>query len=272
MVAPTKTRSPNYPAMSLQEAIAKVAAIYKKEYNHLVAREVVAKHIGYGGINGASATALSTLAKYGLLESTRDQVRVTPRAVAIIELKPGNPERADAIREAAFAPALYAELHNQFGNRLPSDDNFRMFLIRRGFNPKAVGEVIRAYRDTMAFVGEEGAGLSTDHEDVDDVEDEAPMEATRTQETGSRSQGTPFAPMDDAQDVKTLRFPIGDDLDVYTTFKGNVTAEALDAYIQILRLTLRMPETSSYRQEQPVPARTVRPMLSSSRDDSEEAG
>lgn len=242
---PTKTRSPNYPGMNLQEAIAKVAAIYKKEYNHPVAREVVAKHIGYGGINGASATAISTLVKYGLLEPTsREQVRVTSRAMTIIELKSGNPDRIGAIREAAFEPPLYTELHDQFGNRLPSDDNFRMYLIKRGFNPKAVGEVIRAYRDTMAFVDEEGAGLSSGFEPEDETEDEAPMDTMRTPVNPLSRSPVPFAPQTAISPLTTfdvnaeeLTFRLATDSRAKVIFSGEVTQEAIAKLIALLELS-----------------------------------
>jgi len=274
MVTSGKVRSPNYPSLSLREAVAKVEAMYKKEYTNFTPREVAATRLGYGSLNGASASAISALLKYGLLEhgKGREQVRVTQRAVDIILTTLGHPERVAAIQAAAFAPALFAELRNQFGEKLPSDESLRLQLIKRGFNPRYVGEVIHAYRDTIAFVDEEGANPSAPVGDVDDREDEAPMETVRMQEPVSRSQSMSLAPIDEAPGVKTLRFPIGDDLDIQTTFKGNITPEAFEDYIQILRLTLRMPKITEQRTERPVSARTVRPMLEPSYDDAEDAG
>ena len=278
MATSSKVRSPNYPSLSLREAVHRVDGIYKREYTNYVPREVAATRLGYGTLNGASASAISALVKYGLLEQGkgREQVRVTQRALEIILTKPGNPDRIAAIQEAALEPPLFTDLHEQFGERPPSDENLRLQLIRRGFNPRSVGDVIRAYRDTMAFVDEEGASLSTPDEDVDEAEDEAPMETPRTSAEPAYPKAQlrfPVAerfPVADDPDTKTLAFPIGNDLQVFTAFKGQVTDESLDAYIQILRLTLGMPERKGQNGEPHLAVRTMQPMLESGHGDGQE--
>jgi hypothetical protein len=272
--AQTKSqRSPNYPSMSLPEAIAKVTAIYRKEHTYWMDRATAVNHMGYGSVNGASATALSTLIKYGLLEYSKgkEEVRVTDRAFDIAELKPGDPARATAIRQAAFTPPLFAELYNQFRDRLPSDENLRVQLLRRGFIPRAVGDVIRAYRDTMAFVDDEGASPSTDHEDVGEEEEEAPMEMRTLADAAYPKTRLPLttAALVDDPDTKTLHFPIGNDLQVHTMFKGQVTPQSLNAYIQILRLTLGMPEDAAL-ERLTAHTQTASHLIESEHDDGQE--
>jgi hypothetical protein len=156
-----KVRSPNYPAISLADAIPKIRAVHEKEFNHPATREVIAKAMGYGGLNGASSTVISALSKYGLLEPAgNERYRVSANAVDIILHKKGDSERAAAIERCAFSPPLFEELRGAYPNSLPSDENLRVYLIKKGFNPKSVGDVIRAYRDTIELVTEETKNYS----------------------------------------------------------------------------------------------------------------
>src|SRR5690348_4606768 len=97
-----RVRSPNYPAFSLPEALARIKTIHTAEQHLAAPKEVIAKHLGYNGLNGASLKAISALTKYGLLDETQgDKLKVSPLAISI--LFPGKGDnRAAAIREAAF--------------------------------------------------------------------------------------------------------------------------------------------------------------------------
>ena len=111
-----RIRSPNYPAISLPDAVTKVTTLYRAIHTHAAPRAVVAKGMGYNTLNGASATAISALHKYGLLERIGDEIKVSERALSI--LHPHTPqEKADAIRAAAGEPALFAELNERFPGR-----------------------------------------------------------------------------------------------------------------------------------------------------------
>ncbi len=169
-----KTRSPNYPVLNLEEALGRVREIYKKQHTHPATREVIAKLIGYSSLNGASGTVISALGKYGLLEGRNDQLRVTPLALDLILHRKGDPEYTDALRTAAFLPALFSELRDQYPGRLPSEHSLRAALIKRGFNPNAVDDAIRNYRDTLAFVDAETEGADTDY--PDESPPEVPMQ------------------------------------------------------------------------------------------------
>ena len=147
----TRVRSPNYPQISLPDAITRVASIFSKEHKHPAPREVIVKDMGFNGIHGNSLGALSALSKYGLLERDGQDYRVSERAIAIIH--PLDEEsKAAALREAAQAPALFAEIFEQFKGQLPSDENLRAYLIRKGFAESALTPVIDSLRETMQFV------------------------------------------------------------------------------------------------------------------------
>src|ERR1700722_19088161 len=96
-----KTRSPQYPAIGLKEAIDKLDGIYKHDYQNPIPRSVIAEHMGYQSLNGKSLGVLSALLKYGLLEGRGDASRVSDLGVQIIAHPPGTKEHAEALKEAA---------------------------------------------------------------------------------------------------------------------------------------------------------------------------
>lgn len=149
-----RVRSPNYPALSLPESIEKIGVLYRNIHTHAAPREVIAKNMGYNTLNGASASAVSALSKYGLLEKVGDGLKVSERALRI--LHPHSPvERAQAIREAAREPQLFGELAERFPGKIPNDELLRNYLLRKGFALSAVGAVILAYRETSEFAERE---------------------------------------------------------------------------------------------------------------------
>lgn len=149
-----RIRSPNYPALSLPVAIDRVTALYKAMHTHAGPREVIAKGMGFNTLNGASATAISALHKYGLLEKQGDDIKVSERALRI--LHPNSPqEKAEAVREAAFDPPLFAELADRFPDKLPNEELLRNYLVRKGFVPAAAQTVLLSYRETSELVDRE---------------------------------------------------------------------------------------------------------------------
>lgn len=151
-----RSRSPNYPALSLPDAIEKVTVLYKNLHTHSAPREVVAKGMGYQSLSGASATAISALAKYGLIERSGEELKVSERALRIIH--PNTPtERSEAINEAARDPALFSELFERFDGRMPNEDLLRNYLARKSFVPAAISMIVLGFRETLEFVRQESS-------------------------------------------------------------------------------------------------------------------
>lgn len=166
-----KQRSPNYPGLSIQKALGKAEAVYRAEHTHPAPRDVVAKHLGYGSLNGSSLTAIGALNHYGLLEAAGEGLRVSDDAVTIFELPPTEVAHRQALTRCAFKPSLFEELRSQFGDKLPSEANLRHALIKKGFIPSAADGVIRVFRENLEVVGVAGNGY---HE-----EEEPPMQAAQ---------------------------------------------------------------------------------------------
>jgi hypothetical protein len=180
-----KARSPAYPSIGLREAVERVAAVYQQDYQNPIPKTVVAQHMGYVGLNGKSLGVLSSLSKYGLLEGRGDESRVSDLAVRIIAHPSASPERAQALQQAAAAPALFAELDGRFQGGRASDQAIRSFLLTQKFIPPAADIAIRSYRETKQFIEAETVGIG--EIEADDGES-APVPVLPL---GSSRDGTP---------------------------------------------------------------------------------
>lgn len=153
-----KTRSPEYPAISLKEAIDRVKMVYGKDYQNRLPKKVIAEHMGYKGLSGASLPIISALTKYGLLDGRGDETRVSDLAVALIAHAPGTPERTAALHTASSLPELFVELDKRFPDGKASDQALRSYLLTSKFIPGAADAAIRSYRDTKQLVDAESGG------------------------------------------------------------------------------------------------------------------
>lgn len=190
-MATRRPRSPRYPQLPLREAIDRVGKVYRANRAYKVEKESVAKALGYGSVNGASVSLIGTLKSYGLLREDKEGVQVTENAVTILRAPDGDPEKAEALRNAAFEPKIFADLREAYGenlDELPIETTLQYRLEKRGFLEKAAVEVIRTYRDNLEFVSEESA----EYTDVDDPVDEPPAEVPEMQP--ARTMETPLSP------------------------------------------------------------------------------
>lgn len=232
LMSKSRLRSPNYPSMSLPDAIARVKAIYEKELTNVASREVMIKAMGYSGINGASATAFSALTKYNLISSVAsDEYKISEDGLNTLLYSRGEPSRLEAIERAAFAPQLFSELREQYPDALPSDENLTANLVKRGFNPKSVAEVIRNYRETIEFVRTEGGSVQSSSTAQPPVIRQDQVSSTDlTNVVSTLPVGRELADSD-------LTFRISRNLDVAINFNGEVTVEAIEKLISLLNLS-----------------------------------
>jgi len=147
-----RVRSPNYPALSLPEAIKLVTAVQAAEQHLAAPKEVVAKHLGYSSYHGKAGRVVSALENYGLLEEVSgDKVKVSDLAMSI--LFPATPEeKRAALNTAAYNHPLFAAIRDEWQGSRPSDENLRVYLIRRKFGADALDRVIEVYKETMDLV------------------------------------------------------------------------------------------------------------------------
>jgi hypothetical protein len=150
-----KARGRGYPAFGLGEAIQKAKQLYARDGKAAVSSEAAVQAWNYKGLNGASLRALAALRQYGLLDApSAKTVKLSPTALTILLEPENSPERAEAIREAATRPAVFAELNEQYGEDLPSDPAIVSHLVRNeNFSEDAAKSLIAAYRDTLDLAG-----------------------------------------------------------------------------------------------------------------------
>lgn len=176
----SRIRSPNYPAFSLPEAIERIKVVYEKEQHLAAPKTVIAKHLGYSSISGASQKTVSAISKYGLIEEAgNDKFRVSSLAVSI--LHPSNDEeKANAIREAAYKPDLFQEISAEWEGKIPSDENLKSYLLKRNFAMEAIPKVIKSYRDTIDLVTRESGVYPVENGAVTPKMQEKPTMQTQT--------------------------------------------------------------------------------------------
>jgi len=236
-----KARSPGYPTIGLSEAIEKIKAVYAKDYQNKITRQIAAEHMGYRSLNGKSLGVLSAVGKFGLLEGRGDDNRVSDLALAIIAHPPGAPERAKAIVEAARRPELFAELDARFPGGKASEGTIRSFLMTKKFIPLAADAAIRSYRETKALVNEEAAAYNGD-DPSQSGSDEGAMIAAGTDSVQPRKG--PLAPiggvLTQPGEREFLRGPLSRDATYRLVVSGEIGAKELARIIKVLTLQKEM--------------------------------
>jgi hypothetical protein len=155
-----RVRSPNYPALSLPEAIKAVTTIQTAEQHLAAPKEVAAKHLGYTSYHGLAKRIISALENYGLLEDAGgDKVKVSSLAMAIL-YPSTQEEKQTAINEAAAKHPLFTAIKDEWQGARPSDENLRVYLIRRKFATDALDRVIQIYRETIDLVTPNSEGYT----------------------------------------------------------------------------------------------------------------
>jgi hypothetical protein len=255
-------RSPNYPQFSLREALDKVRKVYEAEHTHPAAKEVIVQDLGYSGLNGASAVAIGSLNRYGLLEQAGEGLRVSDAAVAALELSKGDPTHDSALRSLALTPTLFAELNRQFGNRLPSETSLRHSLIKQGFLPKAAEDVIRIYRDNLELVGEDSNEYNESIQTQNSYTESRPTESGHVAPT--RAIGGVSSGVDGLQSLPSsalrgersagekdeLRFRLSPNSIANVVFDGPITQQAVAKLIALLELSKdTFPELAEWKED-----------------------
>jgi hypothetical protein len=144
----TRMRSPNYPAISLGEAIALVRRLYDAEKRSVVSPHVAAEALGYQGMSGPARSRLSALRKYGLVDDERDGIRVSNRALNLLLHEADAPEYLEAAREAALEPEIFRDIFDSHYES--SDSNLRNHLIiKLGFSDGGAKHFVKAFRETL---------------------------------------------------------------------------------------------------------------------------
>lgn len=168
-----KVRSPNYPNIPLSVALEAVRPAFKKENRNKMSRSVLAGHLGYTSLNGRALGKLGAIRAYGLIEGSGEELRISDDAIMALNAPDGSPDRQTALARMASKPTLFQELRKDFPDDLPSIENVRYSLVKRGFTDTAAGKAAQSFLSSMKLA----AGVTDDYnpaESDDDAEDDAP--------------------------------------------------------------------------------------------------
>lgn len=153
----TMKRSPAYPAINLQTAIARAKEFYDQEKDSWTNISVAVGHWGYKDKSSPGHRIISSLKQYGLMEEQEDRtgedrlVRLTQRAKEIIlDDRPDSEERLENIRNAALRPTIFKTLWEKYKDA--SDSNLAYYLkVKEDFNPKVVDDLIKVWRQNFTY-------------------------------------------------------------------------------------------------------------------------
>lgn len=159
-------RSPPFPYIGLGRALAKTEQLYNAVRHHAAALPTAAKAWETGPKSSATLQSTGALIQYGLLddEGSGDnrKIKLTPLALKIVmDKRPDSQDRTAAMKEAALAPKVFAELFEQYGTAQDIDDallihTLTMERVQQGkapYSEDSAKDVVRVYRDTLAYAG-----------------------------------------------------------------------------------------------------------------------
>ena len=240
-----KMRSPNYPAIGLEDAIKAVGMIWDAEKRTAVPIEVLSKALGYKGVSGPVRTKVAALRKYGLLEQSGGNYRVSDLAMQIIHGQDHSEERSNALVEAATRPEIFKELRET--HLEGSDEALKSYLlVRKGFSEAGAKQLIKTFRETMD-VAEAASGGNIPHRGKEENEDKV-MGATETGVqafVSNRKQNPNVRSLQIQTDVrKTFTWPLSKGVTAEVRFTGGeVQPSHLDLLAKYLELAKSAIET-----------------------------
>jgi hypothetical protein len=148
-----KRKSPRHPSWNLEIAIKQAIEVYNKEKRNFAPMDIVAKHLGYSGINnGAALTAFSTLAQFGLLVRTPDGRGSTPAELEKFLFAPSQEIKNEILLIWAKNPQIFQKIIEKYPDNLPSEATLIYELIEWGFSPKAAKICADSFIETVDFI------------------------------------------------------------------------------------------------------------------------
>ncbi len=225
------------PTISIEEAIERTRMIYDLVQDHLAEKLVLADAMNYRSLHGSYYAAMNALAQYELMETIGNQHKLSAYALEILQTPKGDTERSEIIKKVAFAPQLFDELHNQYGDALVDDDKLKAFF-RKRLSPSKVDDTIRAYRGTIEFIKKETEGSNI--ESLEEMNSEVTMQSQTFKHNSDASRnGLPLSSSDEKKETE-LKFMDSGGYEVLVRFNGIVTSERLQDLIEFAQFQKKM--------------------------------
>lgn len=148
-----RNRSPNYPYLSLPEAINKTCIVLEKDKLSPTSPEVIAGHLGYAKLHGTSRRVLSAMKEYGLLEDAGNKrFRVSNLGYRLCKNNDSPTEREKFLKEAAMKPFIFRAVIEHFKGDIPSPATVEDYLVlEKEFSPDGASSFQKVLRETTEF-------------------------------------------------------------------------------------------------------------------------
>lgn len=242
----SRHRSPNYPALSLSEAIDRVRLLYDADKRAGAPVEAALRHLGFSGKNGRALVVLSALKKFGLIEDTNGRITPTQLAVTLLAYPEGDPRRSEALRSAALSPYIYRSLVERYGESgLPSDPTLHAELeVDFSFNPSAIPDFIKGFRETLSTAGivvggsDKGDEVETGalRHNAEQTTERLPWAAQNVNHGTSEPANAQPLLFSEAR-TSQLHFRISQNAEATVQFQGEITQQAVNKLIALLEIT-----------------------------------
>jgi len=154
MVEATRKKSPRFPTVTLEDSLEKALKIYEKEMTYDVDVNTAARHAGYkDATSGASIQVLASLGYYGLIIKRGDGTVAVAPEVREFRNTPNEQEKKNLLVKWLKAPNIFRELlEDDYPQGLPSDQNVRYALTKKGFTDKGADECVKVFKKSVEFV------------------------------------------------------------------------------------------------------------------------
>jgi hypothetical protein len=233
-----RDRSPNYPYLTLPNALARAHQFYGHEKRGSAAIPVVAKHWDYSAKSSGLIQSIAALKSYGLMD---EEGRGADRRVKLSELalrilldqRPDSPERDECMQRAARMPAIAQRILEKFPDDVPSEHNLEHFLIfDLKFNPESAKAAVRGFIENADFSGLYRSGSIS----ASTVRTGEPVKEAVSPSVGQ------FAVKSPSSTYAAVERIIGPTGEIVVQFSGDASLEAyqfLEDYIKLRKSVLK---------------------------------
>jgi hypothetical protein len=215
-------RSPGFPVLPIDDAIARLRLIFRQDKRAYTTAQAILSHLGFKSAkrSGQAGRVISALKQYGLLDEEKGKFRVSDTGFRILHLPEESEERKRLIADAAMLPPIFSKILAYYSGELPSDEALSSHLIlNEEFNPDSVEHFIHVLRRTIEI-----ANPSRDDYTVGEEYEGAeppPAGATPMQQPPRGNQGQGVAQQPPTR-IKEQSIPSDQQAEQKTLFNYNV--------------------------------------------------
>lgn len=156
---PKQGRSPAYPGLTIQQALAKAKSLHDAEGTYAVPMPSAFAAWGYGAKSSGGRETRAALKYYGIITVEGDndsgKVKLTEKALRVLlDEREDQSEKRAIIRELALTPSIHKQLLEKFPDGIKSDATVQHYLVfDEGYNKSAAGELVGEFKATADYAG-----------------------------------------------------------------------------------------------------------------------